>query len=254
MRAPLVTLVDDALPAPLFRALLGRVEALGGERLRTTYQSTTWYPLAEEPSNVVEEAVQVLAKAIPAATRRRAKGVEWWLSRMRTSNVQVDFHRDRDNARSAKEGREVNPLLSSVLYLNRCVGGLLAVTREPPNPLNPALAPSRHDFDFVEPVPNRFVHFPSKLTHGVLDSTNSIPGPRRRREPALRLSIAINWWRARPLEVPTFAEAGWYSGLAGRSSRPFVEAQALRPPRATRSSVSVSNSSGRKLGIVEWND
>jgi hypothetical protein len=139
---------------------------------------------------------------------------------MRTSNVQVDFHRDRDNARFAKEGREVNPLLSSVLYLNRCVGGLLAVTTEPPNPRNPALAPTKHDFDFVEPLPNRFVHFPSRLTHGVLDSKNAIPGARRRREPSLRLSIAINWWATRPLDVPTFAEAGWYRSLArGASAR-----------------------------------
>lgn len=216
MRAPLVTLHDGALPAPLFRTLVGRIEALGDERLRATYQSTVWFPLASELSNVVEEAVLRLLPRLPASVRRRATGVEWWLSRMRTSNVRVDFHRDRDNARFAKEGREVNPVLSSVLYLNRCVGGLLAVTTEPPNAKNPALAPTKHDFDFVEPAPNRFVHFPSRLTHGVLDSKNAIPGARRRREPALRLSIAINWWAKRPLDVPTFTEAGWYRGLSHR--------------------------------------
>jgi hypothetical protein len=77
MRAPWVTLHDGALPAPLFRALLGRVEALGDERLKRTYQSTVWFPLDAAPSNLVEEAVLKLAPRLPPSVRRRARGVEW---------------------------------------------------------------------------------------------------------------------------------------------------------------------------------
>jgi hypothetical protein len=109
---------------------------------------------------------------------------------------------------------ERNPTLSTVLYLNRCRGGLLAVTTDPPNPANPALAPDRHDFDLVEPRPNRLAFFDGRLTHGVLDARNRIPGRRLPREPSLRLAIAINFWKARPRGVPTFTERGIYQALA----------------------------------------
>ncbi len=213
-RPPPVRLFDDALPAPLFRRLLKRIVGLGSERLRTSYQTTFWFPLTAQPANVVEDAVLALRPNLPARPPRKLVGVEWWLSRMRTSNVQVDFHRDLDNARLARDGVEVNPVFSSVLYLNRCRGGLLAVTAQPPNADNPALAPDRHDFDFVEPRGNRFCFFPAKLTHGVLDANNEIPLRKLPREPGLRLAIAINWWHQRPLGVPTFAETKYYRSLA----------------------------------------
>lgn len=214
MRKPLVTLCDASLPPPVFAAVRNGVLALKEERLRTSYQTTFWYRLGDRPTNRVEDAVVRLFHHLPGPAQGKVEGVEWWLSRMRTSNVQVDFHRDRDNALFARTGRERNPVLSSVLYLNTCVGGLLAVTKEPPNPDNPAFAPDVHDFDFVEPKPNRFTFFPAKLTHGVLDSKNCIPGAKRKREPALRLAIAINWWDRRPEAVPTFPETGVYRALA----------------------------------------
>lgn len=211
---PLVTIVDEALPARRFTTLLAAIAALGTERLRSSYQTTFWFDFTEAPSNLVEEAVLLLREHVPAARRKRVIGVEWWLSRMRTSNVQVDFHRDRDNALFAKAGREVTPRLSSLLYLNRCRGGLLAVTREPPNPRNPALAPDVHDFDLVEPRPNRFTFFDARFTHGVLDAQNRIPGARLPRERSLRLAIAINFWHRRPLDVPRFADTRHYRRLA----------------------------------------
>lgn len=214
MRAPLVTLVDDALPEAEFRALLRAVRALGEERLRAGYQTTFWFPLDAAPASRVERAVQTLARRLPPARRRGVTGVEWWLSRMRTSNVKVDFHRDRDNARFDRTGEEVNPTSGSVLYLNRCRGGLLAVTRDAPNPDNPAFAPDRLEFDLVEPRPNRYAIFDGRLTHGVLDAENRVPGKRLPRERALRLAIAINYWRERPWGVPTFAERRHYRALA----------------------------------------
>ena len=216
---PLVTLVDDALPAAQHRALKAAIVKLGNERIVAGYQTTFWYPLGTPPSNVVEQAVEVLATHLPAAKRRQVIGVEWWLSRMRTSNVKVDFHRDRDNARFDQTGVEVYPRVGSVLYLGSCRGGLLAVTKEAPNPENPAFAPDVHDFDFVEPRANRFTFFEGSLTHGVLDATNQIPGRRLPREPGLRLAIAVNFWAERPWEVPPFGASRHYRGLALKQPR-----------------------------------
>ncbi len=208
---PLVSLIDDALPARDFGRLLGAVKSLGSERIRSGYQTTFWFALGSPPSNLVEEAVLSLRERVPGASR--GKGVEWWLSRMRTSNVKVDFHCDRDNALAARTGQQVHPLVSSLLYLNRCRGGLLAVTTQPPNPRNQAFAPDRHDFDFVEPAPNRFCFFKGSLTHGVLDAKNQIPGARLPRERSLRLAIAINFWHERPEGVPEFSQKRHYRGL-----------------------------------------
>jgi hypothetical protein len=157
---------------------------------------------------VVEEAIFALAPrlGVPVA------GYEWWLSRMRTSNVGVDFHRDHDIV-LGKRGPIRHPRVSTVLFLNRCQGGLLAVTRQAPNPRNPAFAPDVLDFELVEPRPNRWCFFEGRLTHGVLDSQNQLPGPRRKREAKLRLSIPVNFWTRRPAGVPEFASKRTYPPL-----------------------------------------
>lgn len=218
MTEPLVTIVDDALPRATFATLVRAVKALGRERIVAGYQTTFWWPIDSEPSSLVEVVAQTLSSRVK---NRKIAGVEWWLSRMRTSNVKVDFHRDRDNALFDRDGVERHPLISSLLYLNECTGGLLAVTREKPNPRNLAFAPSRHDFDFVEPRANRFTFFDGKLTHGVLDARNQIPGARLPTEKTWRLAIAINFWEQRPLGVPTFGETRHYRALAvkGKSGR-----------------------------------
>jgi hypothetical protein len=202
--------VDGALPQALFRRLKTAVMALGATGLRTTYQTTFWMPRGAAPSCVVEEAIAHLK--VPG----RFAGAEWWLSRMRTSNVQVDFHKDRDEKLALEGGPLRHPARSSVLFLNRCKGGLLAVTCEAPNPKNPAMVPDRVEFDLVEPRPNRFVHFDGRLTHGVLDAKNQIPGARLPREPALRLALIVNFWRQRPTCIPEFVQSRSYRVLRWR--------------------------------------
>ncbi len=213
--APLVTRIDDALPPALFRRLKRAVEALAEEGLRGTYQRTFWFPAGREAENVMEEAIAALVPRAPM----RVAGWEWWLSRMRTSNVQVDFHRDCDERLARAGGPQRHPLRSSVLFLNRCRGGLLAVTRRAPNPRNPALAPDLIDFELVEPAPNRWVFFDGRLTHGVLDAENQLPGRRLPREPALRLSVPINWWAKRPTQVPELSRTRSYPAL--RMTKPL---------------------------------
>jgi hypothetical protein len=213
MRAPLVAFVDQALPDDDFTRLVRAVRALGRERLRDSYQTTFWYELGAPPTSLVEVAVPTLLAKVPLGRRRDVVGVEWWLSRMRTSNVKVDFHRDRDNAYFEDTGRERHPRVSSLLYLSSCRGGLLAVTRASPEPRNPACAPTRHDFDFVEPRPNRFAFFDGRLTHGVLDANNQVPLRRLPTERRWRLAVAINLWAVRPRRVPAFADTPHYARL-----------------------------------------
>ena len=206
-----VALHEDALPPVAFRRLVRAVRALGNERLRSTYQTTFWWDLGE-PVCLPEVAAAELRRFVPPG--RRVVGAEWWLSRMRTIDVRVDFHRDRDEKLALRTGMVIHPRWSSILFLNRCRGGLLAVTEAEPNPENPSLAPDRLDFDLVAPRPNRFVVFDGRLTHGVLDANNRIPTGRLTGAGELRLTLVVNWWHRRPEDVPSWTEAKAYRSLA----------------------------------------
>jgi hypothetical protein len=206
----LVQLSDGALPTRLFQQLLRGVRAVGTKRLRRTYQTTFWFDFSE-PSCIPELIILLLRARLPRGIR--LAGVEWWLSRMYTTDVGVDFHRDRDERRALSTGREVRPRFSSVLFLNRVRGGALAVTPQRPNPNNPALAPTRPDFALIAPRPNRFVWFDGRLTHGVLDADNQIPIRRLPGRSRLRRSLVMNWWQARPWDLPAFADVGVYREL-----------------------------------------
>jgi hypothetical protein len=215
VKSPLLSVVDGALPPGLFARLARAVRALGSENLRDTYQTTFWFDLGE-PASVVEEAVLALRGYYP----RRIAGVEWWLSRMRTSDVRVDFHQDCDEILLRRGGPLVHPARSSILFLNRCRGGLLAVTRDPPSDVNPSRAPDDLGaLDLVRPWPNRLAHFPGGLTHGVLDANGAVPLRRLRPATSLRLAVAVNAWRTRPTGVPSFAGAGHYASLRSRRGR-----------------------------------
>jgi hypothetical protein len=209
-----VIVLDDALPDPLFARLLRAIQQVGAENITRTYQTTFWFPLRERASAVVEEVALALAPRLPRAVRARVRGVEWWLSRTWTGDVQVDFHRDHDIRRARRGGGEVHPRLSSVLFLNRVRGGLLAVTEEPPDPRRPSCAPERLDrMDLVRPEPNRFAWFGGALTHGVLDDRNQVPQGKARRRGELRLAVILNWWPSRPWGVPRFSERRLYRAL-----------------------------------------
>jgi hypothetical protein len=210
-----VAVLDEALPDRLFRRLARAVRALGTEGLRRTYQTAFWFDLGE-PSCVAEEAVLALRGFAWAGRAGRLAGVEWWLSRMRTSDVQVDFHQDRDEVLFGRTGRTRCPAQGSVLFLNRCRGGGLAVTGQPADDANPARAPLPLDADLVRPRPNRLALFPGDATHGVLDARGEIPHRRLAPATPLRLALIMNWWRARPEGRPRFVDAGVYQALRRR--------------------------------------
>jgi hypothetical protein len=203
------------LPTRLFRRLFAGVRALGDQRLQSTYQTTFWFDFGT-PTAVVEEAVLAVRWRLPS---RRVTGVEWWLSRMWTNDVRVDFHRDRDEQRALRTGALRFPLYSSVLFLNRVRGGALVVTAQPPDPANPACVPLPLDGDLAAPRANRLVWFDGRLTHGVLDTANKIPRGGGRSPGDLRLAVVMNWWDARPLGVPIFTDRRVYAPLRTRNGR-----------------------------------
>ena len=103
---PLVQLTESALPE---RPVPPPAAARGGAGLRApahTYQTTFWYDFGE-PANVVEEAILALRPRVVG--RRRIAGVEWWLSRMSTTDVRVDFHQDRDEKLALRTGQAGAP-------------------------------------------------------------------------------------------------------------------------------------------------
>lgn len=228
----MVRIHDHALPDALHRRLRRAVEALGRRGLAATYRTTFWFPLGAPPAALPELALVALRPLLPL---RGVAGVEWWLSRMATTDVGVDFHRDRDEARFARTGVEVHPASTAVLYLGRARGGLLAVTSAPPCDANPARAPDDlgRELDLVRPWPNRLALFPGDATHGVLDARGRVPAGRLPAIPGarLRLALVLNLWRRRPEAVPRYADAPRYPALAlppagarvrggGRSRRP----------------------------------
>ena len=220
----LLNLHENALPERLFRRLCSAVRALGKEGLRATYQATFWFELGP-PSAVVEAAVLAVQPLLPQGP---VAGVEWWLSRMKTTRVGVDFHQDRDEKLVLRGGELRHPRFSSVLFLNRVRGGALAVTAQLPNPRNPCSAPLPLDADLVAPRPNRLVWFDGRLTHGVLDAENRISSGPAKRQGEMRLAVVMNWWNSRPTDVPHFHEARTYAAL-----RLAPGSAASRPVRPT---------------------
>ncbi len=211
----LIHLQEDALPSALFRRLRAGVRAVGGERLRSTYQTTFWFDFGPATS-VVEQAVVSLRSLLP---QKRFAGVEWWLSRMKTNRIGVDFHQDRDEKLALRGGVLRHPRFSSVLFLNRVRGGALAVTAQSPDPRNPCCAPAPLDADLAAPRPNRLVWFDGALTHGVLDARNQLATGRPQRAGEMRLAVVMNWWGSRPTDVLRFPEARVYGGLLVRHQK-----------------------------------
>lgn len=205
------------------------MRALGTERLRSTYQTTFWFDLRGDAPGCLPELAATHLRALLPESRKRIIGVEWWLSRMRTTDVRVDFHQDRDEKLALRTGQLIHPRWSSVFFLNRCRGGVLAVTDALPNEENDSKAPDRLDLDLVAPKPNRFAIFDGTLTHGVLDSRNQIPTTPRPGKGPLRLAVIFNWWHRRPEGIPTWSETRIYRGLA------LPSIKASRSPSRTQS-------------------
>jgi len=208
-QASLIHHQDAAVPDALFQQVRHGLERVG---TNATYWRTFWFPFGE-PSNVIEQLALALRPSVPGLHA----GVEWWLGRMHTTNVPLDFHHDRDLALFEETGRLRHPTWSSVYFLNAVTGGSLFVTDQKLRRRRQELrlVPSvPRDFATVRPAPNRFVRFPGNLLHGVLDANDHPPSGRLpAREGTLRLSVVLNWWPKPPRNVPQWRHTRAYRAL-----------------------------------------
>lgn len=214
MAESLVRITDAALPIPEFRRALQGLKRVGDD---ASYWRTFWFPLGDRPANVVEALVPLLRRRLPPA-QKRLVGVEWWIGRMRTHDVPLDFHHDRDLKLFEETGELRHPVWSSVLFFTQVKGGSLFVTnqqlvqRRGELVLSPAEPTA---FGRAQPKPNRYAVFPGELFHGVLDARDQVPDePLPEREGELRLSLVVNWWDEPPRGVKSWAASRAYRALS----------------------------------------
>ncbi len=206
----LIQIVEPAVPNALFRRAHRALRRVGNA---ATYWRTFWFDF-HDPQNVVEELALSLRSHLPRGAK--IAGVEWWIGRMRTTNVPLEFHHDRDLALYESIGRVVHPSLSSVLFFNTVRGGSLLVTNQTLVTkkgwrLQPA---SATHYASVRPLPNRFALFSGALYHGVLDANDELPHGRLSGKPAsVRWSIVFNWWKRAPINTRRWSESRAYRAL-----------------------------------------
>lgn len=211
----LLRVIDDAAPPPLFSKVRRRLSLLGTS---VSYWKTFWYPFGP-PTNVVEELALALRPHL-GAEGKHIVGTEWWIGRMHTTNVLLDFHHDRDLKLFEQTGELRHPRRSSVFFFNPVRGGSLFVTNQRlvRNGDEYTLSPEEPtDFATVRPASNRFVMFPGDLLHGVLDANDEVPHGKLPGPPGrARLSLVYNWWEAPPTGVRQWSEKRTYRALGIR--------------------------------------
>ncbi len=209
----LVRVTEPAVPPALFASARRGLQRVG---TKATYRRTFWYAFEEPPVNVVEALVAALRPHLRPSSRP-IRGVEWWIGRMRTTDVPLDFHHDRDLKLFEETGRLRHPVFSSVLFFNRVRGGALFVTDQRLRRRKGSLVldpPSARDFATVSPRANRFASFPGDLLHGVLDACNHVPHGKLAGPPGpARLTLIFNWWDRRPRGVKEWSRARAYREL-----------------------------------------
>jgi hypothetical protein len=182
--------------------------------MKQGYWTTFWMPLGAPPAHAFEELALALrphALAFAGAGAKRIGGIEWWLGRSYTNHIPVGFHFDLD---VKGRGAVRYPLVSSVFFFNRVRGGQLAVTDQRPDAQARPTPAEATRLEAVAPAPNRYALFDGQLFHGVLDAKGQVPGrPLRLPRGRLRRTLVINYWEARPREVPEWGESRAYRAL-----------------------------------------
>ena len=226
-------MIDAAAPTALVSRAARLFTRLGTQRMKEGYFTTFWLPLGAEPLQAAPPtaAAAANAAAIPAANsfeelalallpHARAKagpaaaqiaGLEWWLGRSYTNHVPLGFHFDLD---VKGKGAVRYPLVSSVFFFNRVRGGQLAITDQRPDARGRAVPQQPTRMEAIVPKPNRYVLFAGELFHGVLDANGHVPGKPLAVPPGrMRRTLVINYWAARPSDVPAWGESRAYRVL-----------------------------------------
>jgi len=188
-----INLFVGAVPTPLFRRLVRAARAVGEEGIEGGYTTTFWVPVGAPPTNVVEECLIRLHKLVEPGPG--CIGMEWWLGRLRFGEG-LRFHTDRDRSLRKATGQIVNPLWSSILYLNRFPGSPTVVLDQVLSADGKSWIPEHATSGrTLDAVPNHYVAFRGDLCHGVVAHTDG-PG---RRPSGLRLTLLVNYWDRRPM-------------------------------------------------------
>ena len=240
--APLATVIDAAAPTALVSRAARLFTRLGTQRMKEGYFTTFWLPLRTQPVHAAATAAanafeglalallpHALAKAGPGA--ERIVGLEWWLGRSYTNRVPLGFHFDLD---VKGKGAVRYPLVSSVFFFNRVRGGQLAITDQRPDARGRAVPQQPTRMEAIVPKPNRYVLFAGELFHGVLDANGHVPGKPLAVPPGrMRRTLVINYWAARPSDVPAWGESRAYRVLRERGQTSCGPG-GPRPPHARR--------------------
>jgi hypothetical protein len=192
-----ISLFEEALPESLFDRLVRAVRKVGTERLRESYKINFWFPAGARPANIAEEAVVRLFELVQPGPA--CKGVEWWLGRL-PYGKSLAMHFDRDLTLEKQTGEVVNPLWSSILYLNQFPSSPTVVLDQVLGPDKKSLVPPRAVHGrTIPPVPNHYVVYRGELYHGVVANgeKEQDASPVHPRE--LRLTFLVNFWDRRPL-------------------------------------------------------
>ncbi len=118
-------------------------------------------------------------------------GVEWWCQVYHTPGKGLAFHWDKDEALMASSGRMVNPILSSVVYLNSAaecsgaepLGATLVLEQQYDAATRAGVPEPSRRAVLSTPTHNALLLFDGRLSHGVLDA----------RSPHVRRTLLINW-------------------------------------------------------------
>jgi hypothetical protein len=208
--------IEDAAPTALVARAARLFARVGAERMKEGYWTTFWMPHGARPAHAFEAlAVALRPHALAAAGAGASKiaGSEWWLGRSYTSHIPVGFHFDLD---VKGKGAVRYPVLSSVFFFNRVRGGQLAITDQRPDARGEATPAEPTRLETVAPAPNRYALFDGRLFHGVLDANGHVPGRPLKMPPGrMRRTLVINYWAARPSDVPTWGESRAYRVLRG---------------------------------------
>jgi len=191
-----INLFKDALPHQLFRRLVRAVQAVGTERMENmgTYNTTFWFPLGAQVTNIVELCVSKLYAFVRPGPE--CLGMEWWLGRLKFGEA-LRLHTDRDRSLRHETGQIVHPMWSSILYLNRFPSSPTIVLDQVLSPDGKSwIPPEASSGRSLDAIPNHYVVFRGDLRHGVV--ANGAGKESAAASGKLRLTLLVNYWDRRP--------------------------------------------------------
>uniref|UniRef100_A0A7S3WAC3 Uncharacterized protein n=1 Tax=Strombidinopsis acuminata TaxID=141414 RepID=A0A7S3WAC3_9SPIT len=228
-----VAVVQDALAAPLFRAVQEAAEVYLSaeppalpEHMSDTLCATHWVPLGDgySPGHAIEkmtvlvfELIQQGLAPLSKEEASRLVGGEWWLQEQGQDDRPKEYHTDQDlrlveACDGTKTSRSSHPMLSSVFYLSH-MGGPTAVFSQRQSILSEAdghrsegvahsldvlyVPPTSPDVTLCFPYENQLLFFRGDLLHGVMHPLKP-PRGEQATDNAPRITLLVNFWEQRP--------------------------------------------------------